>query len=65
VKALPPAVMLLGAMEVSAGAGLLSVIVSAFEGPTGGAGFTTVTGKVSAVTRSVAKVAAFSCVTLT
>ncbi len=60
VNAAPPAAVLGGASDVSAGTGLgaLMVNVRAFEVPPPGVGFTTVTGTVPWVTMSLAGIAA-------
>ncbi len=60
VNAAPPAAVLVGASDVSAGTGLgaLMVNVSAFEVPPPGAGVTTVTGALPAVAMSLARIAA-------
>ena len=60
VKALPPAVTLLGESDAMAGTGLLTVNVIAFDGPIRGFGFSTVTGNVPAVAISDARTAAVS-----
>jgi len=58
VKAGPPALALLGASELSVGAGLPSVKIWAAEVPPPGAGVITVTSAVPAATRSPASIAA-------
>jgi len=65
VKPGPPAVALLGEMEVTFGLGLLIVNVSEFDGPPPGGGFVTITGTVPAVTRSVAGILAVTWTLLT
>jgi hypothetical protein len=52
VNAAPPAIAEFGAIEVSAGIGVVAVNVTTFEVPPPGVGFTTVTGKVPAVIKS-------------
>ena len=64
VKAAPPAVPLVGAIEVSAGPGLLIVKVCALDVPPPGAGFVTVTFSVPAVVMSPAGIVATICVLL-
>jgi hypothetical protein len=65
VKAVPPAVALLGEIVVTLGIGLLTVKVTALEVPPPGVGLVTVTLKVPAVAMSEARIAAVSCVALT
>src|SRR4029077_418429 len=65
VKAAPPAAALVGDSDVSVGAGLLTVNVTAAEVPPPGVGEKTVTEGVPAVAISAAVMAAVSCVLLT
>jgi hypothetical protein len=60
VKVGPPAVVLLGEIELIAGTGLLMVNVIAFDVPPPGGAFTTVTEAVPAVLMSDAGTAAVS-----
>src|SRR3970040_1735616 len=64
VKPASPAVALEGNKEVKLGPGLLMVRTGAFEVPPPGAGLNTVTCAVPAVARSLAGMAAVSCVLL-
>jgi hypothetical protein len=63
-KAGPPAVALVGEMEVVAGTGLVTLKLTAVEVPPPGAGFVTVTGKEPAVAMSVAVMDAVMAVEL-
>jgi hypothetical protein len=67
VNAAPPAVALVGAIDVSVGAGFapLTGKLTVFDVPPPGAGFVTVTGNVPAVEISLARIAAVICVALT
>jgi len=65
VNAVPPAVALVGMIEVAVGAGLLIVNVWPPEVPPPGAGFVTVTFAVPAVAISAAEIAAVNCAALT
>src|SRR2546422_1020127 len=65
VKAAAAAVALLGRSDESVGPGALTVNVRAVEVPPPGAGLNTVTEAVPGVARSVAEMAAVSCVALT
>ena len=67
VKAAPPAVALLGEMELSVGTGLVAVIVNvcAVEVPPPGVELKTVTCAVPVEAMSLARIAACSCVLLT
>ena len=68
VKPAPPAGVLVGASEVSAGTGFVAAVmvnVKTFEVPPPGAGFTTVTGALPWVTMSLAGIAAVTCPALT
>ena len=60
VNPAPPAVTLLGEIELSVGAGLLIVNVCALEIPPPGVGVKTVTGAVPGVAMSLAEIAACS-----
>src|SRR5229473_779357 len=65
VKPLPPAVALVGEIEVIDGKGLLIANVAAADAPPPGAGFVTVTLTVPPVAISAAVIAAVTCVALT
>lgn len=68
MNAAPPAVAVVGLIEVSVGTGLLATLtvnVEASEVPPPGAGLVTVTGKLPAVAMSPAVIAAVTCVALT
>jgi xanthosine utilization system XapX-like protein len=68
VNAAPPAIALVGLMEVSVGTGLfaaLTVNVEAAEVPPPGAGFVTVTGKLPTAAMSATVIAAVTWVALT
>ena len=65
VKAAPPAVALVGKMEVTAGFGLLIVKVSEFDAPPPGPGFVTMTGTVPALARSPVRIWAVTFTLLT
>jgi hypothetical protein len=65
VNAAPPAVALVGEIDVSVGAGLLIVNVCAFDVPPPAEGFITVTFIVPAVTMSPAGIVATICVLVT
>jgi hypothetical protein len=65
VKAGPPAMALVGTREVATGTGFLTVNVFAADVPPPGAGFFTVTGNVSAVAMSEARIMAVSFLLLT
>lgn len=65
VNAAPAAVALEGEMLVSVGAGLLTVNVTAEDTPPPGAGLNTVTLTVAPAARSLAGIAAVSCMALT
>src|SRR4029077_5172001 len=65
VKPGPPAVALLGEMEVTFGLGLLIVKVSEFDAPPPGGGFVTITGTVPAVARSEVRIWAVTLMLLT
>jgi len=62
VKAAPPAGALVGAIDLSVGAGLFTVKICAFEVPPPGAGFETVTLTVPAVAMSAPGIVAVICV---
>ena len=67
VKAAPPANALVGAIEVSVGAGFVAVIVNVTEldVPPPGVGLKTVTAAVPVAVMSLARIWAWSCVLLT
>ncbi len=65
VKAKPPAVALLGEIELIAGTGFLMVNRSEFDLALPGPGFLTTTGTLPAVVRSVAKICAVTLTLLT
>ena len=65
VKPGPPAVALLGEMEVTFGLGLLIVNVSEFDAPPPGGGFVTITVTVPAVVRSEVRICAVTWTLLT
>jgi len=65
VRAAPPAVALGGAIEISVGAGLVTVNTCAFDIPPAGTGFVTVTFTVPAVVMSPAGIVATICVLVT
>jgi hypothetical protein len=65
VNAPEPVVALVGDSVVIVGTGLFTLKFTEFDVPPPGVGLATVTGGVPAVTRSVARMAAFNCVALT
>jgi hypothetical protein len=65
VNAPEPNIALVGAIEVTVGAGLFTLNVTEFDVPPPGVGLVTVTGGVPVLAMSVARIEAVNCVALT